>query len=81
MDSDFFNFEALNLYTNIKGGLIMGGTGVEDNFRVLDEGCQFIIGTPGRVYDMMKRYVLKTNKLKYLEDRLKIHNNKITEAI
>jgi translation initiation factor 4A len=41
----------------------MGGTGVEDNFKSLDSGAQFIIGTPGRVYDMMKRYVLKTNKL------------------
>ena len=39
----------------------MGGTLVEDNFKALDNGAQFIVGTPGRVYDMMKRYVLKTD--------------------
>ena len=60
----FFNFESLNSYLGIKGALIMGGTGVEDNFKALDGGAQFIVGTPGRVYDMMKRYVLKTSKLK-----------------
>lgn len=60
----FFNFESLNAYLGIKGALIMGGTGVEDNFKALDAGAQFIVGTPGRVYDMMKRYVLKTSKLK-----------------
>ena len=59
----YYNFESLNQYLKINGTLIMGGTGVEDNFKSLDSGAQFIIGTPGRVYDMMKRYVLKTNKL------------------
>ena len=61
----YFNFESFNTYTKIKGALIMGGTGVEENFKALDRGAQIIIGTPGRVYDMMKRYVLKTTKLKY----------------
>ena len=61
----YYNFESFNTYTKIKGALIMGGTGVEDNFKALDKGAQMIIGTPGRVYDMMKRYVLKTKNLKY----------------
>tara|TARA_B100000524_G_scaffold347823_1_gene250629 strand:+ start:282 stop:1547 length:1266 start_codon:yes stop_codon:yes gene_type:complete len=59
----FYNFESLNQFMSIKGCLIMGGTGVEENFKMLDSGAQFIVGTPGRVYDMMKRYVLKTSKL------------------
>ena len=59
-----FNFEGLNAFSKIKGALIMGGTLVEDNFKALDNGAQFIVGTPGRVYDMMKRYVLKTDSLK-----------------
>ena len=53
-----YNFDALNQYKKIKAALIMGGTQVEENFKQLDEGVQYIIGTPGRVYDMMKRYVL-----------------------
>jgi translation initiation factor 4A len=60
----YYNFECLNQYTKIKGALIMGGTVVEDNFRALDNGAQFIVGTPGRIYDMMKRYVLKTDNVK-----------------
>jgi translation initiation factor 4A len=42
----------------------MGGTLVDDNFKTLDKGAQFIIGTPGRVFDMMKRYVLQTSEVK-----------------
>jgi len=60
----YYNFECLNQYLKLKGALIMGGTVVEDNFRALDAGAQFIVGTPGRIYDMMKRYVLKTDQVK-----------------
>jgi translation initiation factor 4A len=60
----YFNCEGLNIHHKVTGALIMGGTLVEDNFKALDRGVQFIIGTPGRIYDMMKRYVLKTDSLK-----------------
>ena len=60
----YYNFEALNQYLKVKGALIMGGTVVEDNFKALDGGAQFIVGTPGRIYDMMKRYVLKTDSVR-----------------
>jgi len=54
---------ALNLFLKVKGALIIGGTKVDANFRTLDEGAQLIIGTPGRVFDMIKRYALKTDKI------------------
>ena len=60
----YYNLEGLNQYFKIQIALIMGGTLVDDNFKILDSGAQFIIGTPGRVYDMMKRYVLKTTDVK-----------------
>tara|TARA_B110000211_G_scaffold129043_1_gene148234 strand:- start:173 stop:1336 length:1164 start_codon:yes stop_codon:yes gene_type:complete len=59
-----FNFDAFNTYLELTSALIMGGTSVEDNFRQLDKGVQVVIGTPGRIYDMMRRYALKTNSLK-----------------
>ncbi len=59
-----FNLEGLNAYYKVSSSLIMGGTLVEDNFKQLDKGAQFIIGTPGRVYDMMKRYALKTDHVR-----------------
>lgn len=51
-------------YMGIKKALIMGGTKVDDNFKILDEGAQYIVGTPGRVFDMIKRYALITDKIK-----------------
>jgi translation initiation factor 4A len=57
-------FNSLNDYHGIKGGLIMGGTDLRDNFKLLDEGVQYIVGTPGRVYDMLKRYALVTDNIK-----------------
>ena len=60
----YYNLEGIGQYYKISTALIMGGTLVEDNFKILDKGVQFIVGTPGRVYDMMKRYVLKTTDLK-----------------
>ena len=60
----YSNFEAFNTYLGLTGTLIMGGTSVENNFKDLDKGVQVVIGTPGRIYDMLRRYALKTNSLK-----------------
>ena len=60
----YYNLEGLNAYHKVQTALIMGGTLVDDNFKALDKGAQFIIGTPGRVFDMMKRYVLQTSEVK-----------------
>ena len=57
-------FESINEYYGVKGGLIMGGTNLKDNFRLLDEGLQYIVGTPCRVFDMLKRYAIVTDKIK-----------------
>jgi translation initiation factor 4A len=57
-------FNSLNDYHGVKGGLIMGGTDLRENFKLLDEGVQYIVGTPGRVYDMLKRYALVTDSIK-----------------
>jgi len=59
----FSVMEALNSYLKVSGALIIGGTKVEDNFKALDKGVHIIVGTPGRVFDMIKRYVLKTDKI------------------
>jgi translation initiation factor 4A len=43
-----------------------GGTPLRDDIRAIERGCQFVIGTPGRVYDLMNRNVLKRNHIKVL---------------
>lgn len=57
-------FKSLNDFYGVKGGLIMGGTDLKENFRMLDEGLQYIVGTPGRVFDMLKRYAIVTDQIK-----------------
>jgi translation initiation factor 4A len=39
----------------------VGGTELHHDLRALDKGAQFIIGTPGRVYDLMTRKSLSGN--------------------
>lgn len=43
----------------------IGGTNVQEDMRKLDMGTQHIVvGTPGRVYDMISRKVLRTKAIK-----------------
>lgn len=42
----------------------MGGTLVKDDIRTLKQGQHVVVGTPGRVSDMMRRGFLKTDYLK-----------------
>ena len=44
----------------------MGGTTVASDKKALKEGCHAVVGTPGRVRDMMNRNYLDTNHLKVL---------------
>jgi len=41
-----------------------GGTNVGEDKRRLKEGVHIVVGTPGRVSDMMKKEFLKTDHLK-----------------
>lgn len=53
--------ESIGKYLKIKVQLLVGGTSVEQNKKNLDENpSHIIVGTPGRVHDMIKRKFLKT---------------------
>lgn len=54
----------LSSYMGIKLCTCVGGKSVDANLKELDSGVHLVIGTPGRVFDLMNRYALKTNKLK-----------------
>ena len=43
-----------------------GGTPIRDDIRALENGVQFIIGTPGRMFDLMNRNSLRTEHIKVL---------------
>jgi|EP00669_Euglena_mutabilis_P010953 ATP-dependent RNA helicase len=44
----------------------IGGKSIGDDIRKLDAGTQMVSGTPGRVYDMIKRRNLRTRNIKVL---------------
>jgi translation initiation factor 4A len=55
---------ALGDYMNIKCHACIGGTRVTEDMAKLNEGAQVVVGTPGRVYDMINRRAFKTDNLK-----------------
>jgi len=58
--------QGLGKFMNLKIHLCIGGTNVAQDKKVLQEGVHLVVGTPGRVLDMIKRDVLNTNFLRTL---------------
>ncbi|KJH52606.1 eukaryotic initiation factor 4A-III [Dictyocaulus viviparus] len=55
---------ALGDYMNVKVHACIGGTSIRDDQRKLESGVHVVVGTPGRVNDMINRQVLQTNNIK-----------------
>lgn len=53
-------------YMNVVAHACIGGKNVGDDIRALQAGVHVVSGTPGRVFDMIKRRCLKTRNLKML---------------
>ncbi|KIJ37375.1 hypothetical protein M422DRAFT_231726 [Sphaerobolus stellatus SS14] len=57
---------ALGDYMNVQCHACIGGTSVGEDIRKLDYGQHIVSGTPGRVYDMIRRRNLRTRNIKML---------------
>ncbi len=55
---------AIGDYMKVKVHACVGGTVAREDVAILKEGVHVVVGTPGRVYDMIQRGALKLNKLK-----------------
>ncbi|KAK4469871.1 hypothetical protein MN116_007379 [Schistosoma mekongi] len=55
---------ALGDYTNVHCHACYGGTNIGEDIRKLDYGQHVISGTPGRVFDMIRRRSLRTRAVK-----------------
>jgi translation initiation factor 4A len=51
-------------YLKVKVHACVGGTAVREDIATLRQGVHVVVGTPGRVYDMIQRNALRLNKLK-----------------
>jgi translation initiation factor 4A len=58
------NVIALGDFMNVECHACIGGTSVRDDMKALQDGPQVVVGTPGRVQDMIQRRVLKTDSMK-----------------
>jgi translation initiation factor 4A len=56
--------ECLGEFSGVKVHACFGGTPVKDDIRKLRRGVHIVVGTPGRMKEMMKKGYLKTNYLK-----------------
>ncbi len=57
---------ALSQYLGIRVHCATGGPRIEEDIRALDAGCQFIVGTPGRIYDLIHRRKLQLSQIRHL---------------
>lgn len=57
---------SLGSYMGLKVFSATGGTPIRDDLRVLERGVHFIVGTPGRIYDLMNRGALNRQQIKVL---------------
>ncbi|CAF1197085.1 unnamed protein product [Didymodactylos carnosus] len=57
---------ALGDYMNVTCHACVGGTNVRDHIKRLEQGVQIVVGTPGRVLDMINRQALRSKHIKIL---------------
>jgi ATP-dependent RNA helicase len=57
---------ALGDYMNVQCHACIGGTSIGEDIRKLEYGQHVVSGTPGRVFDMIKRRHLRTQHIKML---------------
>lgn len=57
---------AIGAVMKVKVLCAVGGNSLREDIRALEEGAQFIVGTPGRIYDLVNRNVLDRNEVRML---------------
>ena len=57
---------ALGDYMNVQAHACIGGKSIGEDIRKLDYGVHVVSGTPGRVFDMIRRRNLRTRNIKLL---------------
>jgi translation initiation factor 4A len=58
--------KAISSHMGISVYSATGGTPLREDIRALEKGCQYLIGTPGRIYDLINRNVLARDQVRVL---------------
>lgn len=59
-----FVVQSIGEFMGVKIHACVGGTTVKEDIQTLKKGVHVVVGTPGRVQDMMKKGFLKTDYLR-----------------
>ncbi len=58
--------KAIGARMGIQTLMAIGGNNIKDDIRALENGAQFVVGTPGRIYDLINRNALDLSQIQYL---------------
>jgi translation initiation factor 4A len=58
--------KAISAHMGVSVYSATGGTPLRDDIRAIEKGAQFLIGTPGRIWDLMNRNVLYRDQIRVL---------------
>lgn len=58
--------KALSQHMGVSVYSATGGTPLRDDVRAIEKGCQYLIGTPGRIFDLMNRNILSRDNIRVL---------------
>jgi len=59
-----FVIQSIGEYQGVKIHACVGGTSVREDIKLLKQGVHVVVGTPGRIHDMMKKGFFKTDYLR-----------------
>ena len=59
------DIEKLTKYIKISTTCVYGSSSIESQIKSIKRGTEIVVGTPGRVKDLIKRNVLKLSEIKY----------------
>lgn len=58
--------QRIGKHNNSRLVCVYGGSDIERQIRALKKGCEIVVGTPGRVMDLMRRKVLKLADVRFV---------------
>lgn len=67
---------ALGDYMGVKCHASIGGTNVREDQRILESGVHVVVGTPGRVNDMIQRHSLRNLFFNYFPREIFLGNHR-----
>ncbi len=59
-------FAKMGKYTHIRNAIVYGGVSINPQAEKIRSGASVVIGTPGRIIDLMERGMLNLSKIKFL---------------